>query len=169
MTRFPRQGALCRSRGAPPAGVGARQYFSATIFATQPPSTEQDEAAPRRGWESGLGLEIRMEQHEAERVGTAKAEFQDRCLKPLGHPSNSLIRRDFPSRPVDAKAPARPLATRSPQHGDLLRRTSRRQRVRRCRQKWAAMALRDQVVPCACRGAMMVLKWSYPTTSGHAR
>src|SRR5262249_47264130 len=34
-----------------------------------------------------LGPETLTKRHSIKRGGMAKAEFQDRCLKPLGHPS----------------------------------------------------------------------------------
>jgi hypothetical protein len=59
----------------------------ATIFATQLDGTKQNGLVRQCWHECVLRPKILIERHAIELGGMAADEFQDRCLKPLGHPS----------------------------------------------------------------------------------
>jgi hypothetical protein len=53
-----------------------------------PNSLAHDRTLRRRGWERVSGPKTLTKWHAIERGGMDEGEFQDRCLKPLGHPSD---------------------------------------------------------------------------------
>src|SRR5689334_17302503 len=51
-----------------------------------------------RAFRTEIARQINMRRDASAQNRTAKAEFQDRCLKPLGHPSIAVISMPWPMR-----------------------------------------------------------------------
>jgi hypothetical protein len=61
-----------------------------TQFWTQTPCNRAIRAVTRGNITAEQGPELRIKQHSAILGSTKPFNFQDRCLKPLGHPSNAV-------------------------------------------------------------------------------
>jgi len=69
------------------AFLAARSFVTATAFATQFDDTRANGVTRTRAKSAFKALKTQTKRHSTELVGMAITEFQDRCLKLLGHPS----------------------------------------------------------------------------------
>src|SRR5262249_53258241 len=83
----------------------------ANIFANELGGTMQNAVARRHCEECVLGPETLTNRHAIGLVGMEQSRFQDRCLKPLGHPSPVTTSNTYALALVEQTSHRRQLAT----------------------------------------------------------